>query len=1079
MDEHSVEQAPEETVVARRRRRWPAALKWVLVGLLGLILIAALVLWTQRRPIANDILAREMEKRGVQATYTLDRVGLRTQQISNLVIGDPRDPDLTARVAQVQLRIKLDGSVEVFRIVARGVRLKGRMVDGRISWGQLDKLLPPPSGKPFRLPDITVDIADSSISLVTPYGPLGIAVEGQGNLTGGFRGRLAAASPRLTTGQCELEGFRAAVGISVQARRPHVVGPVTADRFACPDSRITLERSRLLIDSRFSEAFERFNGSGRLALGSLVAGANGMAAMTGRLTFAGDATAVRGNIDVTAQAARLAEVRAERTRLNGRYRLNAEAGTIALLADYAANSAELPASLTAQITRPLSAADGTPLEPIGEAVATAVRRATSDMDAAGSLRLVTFAGGGAVRVETANVRSSSGARIRVAGGDGVTYYWPSGNLRLDGTVLTQGGGLPTARIALSQPRGGGPMSGVVEMMPYAAGGARLALAPVRFAAQRDGSTSINTVVVLDGPLSDGRVRGLRVPLNGRIGPGGALEFGRGCTQVQFASLQIGALSVGSTRLPICATGRAILFRKPGSGLALRAHSNDFRLQGRIGSAPFTVSADRAAMVGSRSFLFNGLDARLGRADSPILIDADRLDGTFKGSGISGDFTGGEIVIGKVPLLLSGASGDWQLLGGNLTIGGGLTVSDRDPAPRFYPLRSDDVSFSLADDLIRATGTLRHPASGREVTDVSITHRLSSGEGEALLDVDALRFDRGLQPEELTRLTEGVVALVNGTITGQGRIAWSGEGEVTSTGEFSTDGTDLAAAFGPVTGLRGTIRFTDLLGLETAPGQTLQMETVNPGILVENGVLTYQLLPGQLVRIQGGRWPFMGGELILRETVLNLGRPSAKRLTFEVVGLDARQFVQSFGFKEIEAEGTFDGVLPMIFDENGGRIVGGRLDSRPPGGRLSYVGVVNKANLGFAGNLAFEALRDLRFQSMIIRLDGDLAGEFATRLTIDGVALGGTTRTQRLIRRVTSKLPIRFNVAITGPFRALIATAKSFRDPRAIASQALPFPLEDVPGITTEVRRIEEDQTQTQTPVDQPVRVEPTPAPTER
>ena len=85
---------------------------------------------------------------------------------------------------------------------------------------------------------------------------------------------------------------------------------------------------------------------------------------------------------------------------------------------------------------------------------------------------------------------------------------------------------------------------------------------------------------------------------------------------------------------------------------------------------------------------------------------------------------------------------------------------------------------------------------------------------------------------------------------------------------------------------------------------------------------------------------------------------------------------------------------MIFDENGGRIVGGRLDSRPPGGSLAYIGVVNKANLGTMGNIAFNALRDLRFRSMIIRLDGDLAGEFAARLTIDGVGLGQSTRTQR-------------------------------------------------------------------------------------
>jgi hypothetical protein len=365
--------------------------------------------------------------------------------------------------------------------------------------------------------------------------------------------------------------------------------------------------------------------------------------------------------------------------------------------------------------------------------------------------------------------------------------------------------------------------------------------------------------------------------------------------------------------------------------------------------------------------------------------------------------------------------------------------------------------------------LRHPGTGALVTNVAIRHELGTGIGNASLDVPGLRFaQNGLQPEMITRLTEGVIALVNGTVTGQGQIAWNGAGEVTSTGEFSTSNMNLAAAFGPVTGLSGTIRFTDLLGLETAPGQTATVATINPGILVENGVITYQLLPGQLVRIQAGRWPFMGGELILRETVLNLGRPSPKRLTFEVRGLDANMFVNSFGFDDIKAEGTFDGVLPMIFDDNGGRIVGGRLDSRAPGGRLSYNGAVNRANLGTAGNLAFNALRDLRFQSMIIRLDGDLAGEFGTTLVIDGVGLAGTNGTQRLISRFVGRIPLKFNVSIRGPFRALIGTAKSLRDPRALIDATLDQPLGNVPGLVTEVRRREEESTQTQTPVEEQV-----------
>ena len=68
-------------------------------------------------------------------------------------------------------------------------------------------------------------------------------------------------------------------------------------------------------------------------------------------------------------------------------------------------------------------------------------------------------------------------------------------------------------------------------------------------------------------------------------------------------------------------------------------------------------------------------------------------------------------------------------------------------------------------------------------------------------------------------------------------------------------------------------------------------------------------------------------------------------------------------------------------------------------------------------------------------------------------------------------------AATAGSVALIATAKAFRDPRQVISDVLPQPLEDVPGIVTEVRRIEENQSQTQTPPDEQVNT--SPPPTER
>ena len=511
-------------------------------------------------------------------------------------------------------------------------------------------------------------------------------------------------------------------------------------------------------------------------------------------------------------------------------------------------------------------------------------------------------------------------------------------------------------------------------------------------------------------------------------------------------------------------------KRPGGPVLASARFSGPVLNGRLGSSPLHLAAAGGQIVG-KVFSFDRLGMRLGKPASPVVFDAARLNGSFVGAGISGKFTGASATIGNVPLLLSDAAGDWRVHNGDLSVDSDLTVSDRDPNPRFYPLKGDNVHFTLAGDYVRATGALRH--EGTLVSDVAIEHKLSTGAGHADLDVPGLTFGPGLQPDELTRFTEGVVALVNGTITGRGRIDWDSLGKVTSTGDFSTANLDLAAPFGPVKGMSGTIHFNDLLGMTTPPGQVMNVQSINPGILVENGVIRYQLLPNQLVKIERGEWPFMGGRLILQETVLNFGKPTAKRLTFEVQGLDAHTFVQSLGFKELDATGTFDGVLPMIFDESGGRIVGGRLDSRPGGGSLAYNGVVNKADLGTMGNIAFNALRDLRFKSMIIRLDGDLAGEFTTRLAIEGVGLGQTS-TQKIIRGLLAKIPLKMNVTITGPFRALIATAKSFNDPRQVIKDVLPVPLDEIPGITTEVRRLEEQHDQTQTPVNEQVNTSPPP-----
>ena len=288
------------------------------------------------------------------------------------------------------------------------------------------------------------------------------------------------------------------------------------------------------------------------------------------------------------------------------------------------------------------------------------------------------------------------------------------------------------------------------------------------------------------------------------------------------------------------------------------------------------------------------------------------------------------------------------------------------------------------------------------------------------------FDKQLQPDTLSPLALGVIANAAGTVRGAGRIEWSPQ-ELTSSGRFTTDALDFAAAFGPVKGLSGTIAFTDLLGLVTAPHQQVRIASINPGIAVDAGTLTYALEPDHVLAIEGGTWPFVGGTLTLEPARMTIGGSDTRRFTLGIEALDAARLIERMDLGNISATGTFDGRLPLVLDQDGGRIEGGTLKSRPPGGNVSYVGELTYKDLSTMANFAFDALKSLDYREMTIAMDGAIAGEIVTRLRFIGVRQGEGARRNFITERI-SRLPIQFNVNLRAPFFQLIGSFKSLYDP---------------------------------------------------
>lgn len=990
------------------------------------LLLLMLSLWLGRRPLARHFADRELARRGVPARYTLADLGVGKQRLTDVVIGNPARPDLVADWIETDTTVGLSGA-RLRSVRAGRVRLRGRIVQGRLSLGSLDRLMSS-SGGAASLPVLALHVADARMALATSAGMVLLRMrDGSGRLNDGFVGHVDAVASRLNVGDCRIEGARAAALVTTRAGRPTLTGRFAADRIPCGSGGPLVWRPGGDLQVTLGEHLDQWQGRLMRAGAAVVAVSPTIGAekLSTTIAFAGNARRTTGTIQATTEAFAQRDVLTGRDgRFGGCFIAGRDGNRID--GEVRLSGMALDARFQRQVASTLPRLEGTPVAPLAAALRNAVGAAARRFDVALAGSWGAMGQRTGWRVDRARLSAASGARLVWAGSVG-------GNTSAHGRLSITGGGLPSAVASVTQGGQGTPLVGTATLSTWAAGGARLSLSPARFR-WAPSAFDLSTRVTLTGPLGDGAVKELAMPVELRS-RGDRLALNPGCTPLSWRGVASGGLVLDPGAVRLCATGAA-LTSIAGGRVSGGATLTATHLAGRLGSSALDLRLGGATLaLGTRAVVAQDVAMRLGDPARPVRIEAARLEGVADGQGIAGRFDGAGGQIGPVPLLLSGGAGHWRFEQGRLALDGTLQVADTSSPARFQPLAARDIAFTLSNGAIQATGTLDEPVTGTKVATVTIAHDLSSGRGRAGLVVPGLDFTPGFQPDRLTRLIYGVIADVRGTVSGEAQIGWS-PADVTSTGTFRTAGTDLAAAFGPVTGIATQIRFTDLLSLTSAPGQVATIAGINPGILVENGVVRYQTLPDARVRVEDARWPFAGGTLSLAPTLLDFGTDARRHMTFGVNGVAADRFLQQFDFKNLDATGVFDGTLPMIFDASGGRIEGGRLAVRPGGGSLAYLGEISRRNLGFWGNLAFGALRSLRYRDLSIAMNGPLAGEMVTDVRFSGVTQGKGATSNFLIRRL-QRLPFVFNVRITAPFRGLIDSAQSFYDPKRLIDRNLP------------------------------------------
>ena len=110
---------------------------------------------------------------------------------------------------------------------------------------------------------------------------------------------------------------------------------------------------------------------------------------------------------------------------------------------------------------------------------------------------------------------------------------------------------------------------------------------------------------------------------------------------------------------------------------------------------------------------------------------------------------------------------------------------------------------------------------------------------------------------------------------------------------------------------------------------------------------------------------------------------------------------------------------------------------------------------------FRPAQQIRYRSMIIRLDGDLAVEFATRFAISEIGLGRGRVRHWIGARCSSQGPAAPDTQHSRAFRALIQTAKGFKDPTQVIEPVMPSL--SIRRDRPETRVIAQGREQTETP----------------
>lgn len=266
--------------------------------------------------------------------------------------------------------------------------------------------------------------------------------------------------------------------------------------------------------------------------------------------------------------------------------------------------------------------------------------------------------------------------------------------------------------------------------------------------------------------------------------------------------------------------------------------------------------------------------------------------------------------------------------------------------------------------------------------------LDNGLGNVKFNLTPIHFiPGGTQLSDLLPAL-GQITDMQGVVHAHAQADWSKKGVQKSGGAIVADNLSFTHPTFRIAGLKTRIDFDKLLPISTPPQQRIHIQTIDPGILLSDLNIIYQIESNRnnqpRIRLEDTQLAILDGILAIEPVTIDPLSEDA-RITLTLNNIDLKHFFDSIQIEGLEGEGRLDGRIPVHLNDHRITIDKSRLMAKSPGILRFQSEKASQmlANAGTEMNLVLDVLEDFHYSELSLSIDKSAEHDLTATLSLLG------------------------------------------------------------------------------------------------